>query len=153
MKKSKIYKSNKQTYKTKKQKYKTKKNTPKEISDKLKFNVFTDDVKSEILKLPKHIRDNIHINKNISKLNHSKFSNEVISEEINKLEKIFKKDCIEDISLYDISTETIVDGFVVRKISKGVNIYKTFQGFYTEKDINDFSKNNLNLPSWYHRIN
>ena len=60
-----------------------------------------------------------------------------------------KQKCLNEKSLYDISTEIIIDGFVIIKFAKGINIYKGFNGFYTEKDILEYSTKNINKYCWF----
>ena len=110
----------------------------------------TNYIKSEISKMPKSIQNIIKINKYIKKKELNSDYNKIInSVEIDKLDnKIIKNKCINDISIYNISTEVIIDDFIVRKIPKGIHIYKGFFGFYTEKEILEYSKQNINKASW-----
>ena len=113
------------------------------------MNMIPKKIRDEIMKLPDNIKDMIIINRDIERLTESNFSKAIESEEIHKMEqKLLSNVCETEDSLYDLSTETEIDGYVVRVIPKGANIYKTFQGFITEEDLRKFSESNLDRPSW-----
>jgi endonuclease/exonuclease/phosphatase family metal-dependent hydrolase len=116
----------------------------------------TNYIKSEISKMPKSIKDIIIINKPMNKQDlelpldsNSQYNKIINSEAIDKLYNLMNKKCLLEKSLYDISTEIIIDGFIIRKFPKGINIYKGLYGFYTEKDILKYSKENLNKFVWF----
>jgi endonuclease/exonuclease/phosphatase family metal-dependent hydrolase len=67
---------------------------------------------------------------------------------IQNIERELNEGCVHKKSLYNISKSAIVDGFNVRVIPKGTNIYKTFQGFLTWDAIYNYANNNKNKPSW-----
>jgi hypothetical protein len=100
--------------------------------------------------LPEHIFNKIVFNKPTTGLQSSTFSSYIKNnDEIKKLDEILNNGCVKQISLYELSQPKIVDGWKVRVIKKGTNIYKSFQGFLTENDIIKYTKQNLNNPSWF----
>ena len=142
--------------KTKKIVYNNYSNTNSNTNDTIKNDVVFKDntnyIKSEILNMPQSIQDIIIINKpiKIQELSIKSDYNKIInSAEIDKLDKLMQNRCLLEKSLYDISTEVIIDNFVIRKIPKGINIYKAFNGFYTETDILNYSKQNINNVCWF----
>jgi hypothetical protein len=119
----------------------------------IKINSIEDNInyiKSEILKMPKSIQDIIIINKikPIEQPN-SNYCKLIKSIAINKLDKLLTDKCFNEQSLYDIGTTVIIDGFIVKKIPKGTNIYKGFVSFYKEQDIIQYSQQNINKAVWF----
>jgi hypothetical protein len=122
-----------------------------------KNNIIEDNtnyIKKEILKMPKSIQNIIkidnpipkYINLKIIKTDYNKMINSIAMDNINIL---LNNKCINKPSLYNISTEVIIDDFILRKIPKGINIYKSFYGFYTESDILSYSEQNKNNVAWF----
>jgi hypothetical protein len=120
----------------------------KKLSD-INVNELPEYLKKEVKKIPLELQQKIIVNKNIQTLPPSNFANCVKSSEIQKLEKLLMNNCIKDESLYDLSKPVVIDGFNVRLIKKGTNIYKEFQGFVTKEQILSYSEKNPNKPSWF----
>jgi len=100
--------------------------------------------------LPEHIFNKIIFNKHTYGLPSSSFSSNIKNnDEMLKLDEIFNNGCVKQISLYELSIPKIVDGWKVRVIKKGTNIYKSFQSFLTENDIIKYNEKNLDNPSWF----
>ena len=102
--------------------------------------------------MPKKIQNIIKIDKHTNtnlKLVKSEYNKIINSTEIDKLDNLLNKKCVNEPSLYNISTEIIIDDFIIKKIPKGTNIYKGFNGFYNEVDILTYSKKHINNPSWF----
>ena len=52
-------------------------------------------------------------------------------------------------SFFSLGRPAVVDGFAVHIFPKGMNLYKTFLGFPSEKLINEFTAQNPDRPSWF----
>ena len=103
-----------------------------------KNNIIEDNtnyIKKEILKMPKSIQNIIkidnpipkYINLKIIKTDYNKMINSIAMDNINIL---LNNKCINKPSLYNISTEVIIDDFILRKIPKGINIILLFFFFF-----------------------
>jgi len=114
------------------------------------INLLSEKLRLELQDLSYEIKNKIIINKKLNlNIPNSKFSKYIKSKKINELEnKLLSNICINDKSYYELSTEIIIDGYICRMIPIGTNIYKCFKGFLTENQINNYSKNNLDKPSW-----
>lgn len=128
------------------------KHQPKIINRKLNdinINLLAKDMRDELNRLPKHIRDIIVINKPVHKLQPSNYSNSTGSKEIMDLEeKMINNYCINDKSLYDMTHEEVLDGFVMRVLPAGTNFYNTNHIFITEGQFKDACIYNQNKPIW-----
>ena len=100
--------------------------------------------------LPPEIFNKIKFNRPVLGLPSSSFSSQIKNnKELLKLDSILEKGCVDQPGIYNISKPDIVDGWHVRIIPKGTNIYKSFQGFVTEDQIKKYNKNDPTRPSWF----
>jgi len=121
----------------------------KKLND-IDVNLLPKDMKEELDKLPQHIRDIIIVNTPYypkSFLNgFAKFTK---SKEIIKLEKnMIDNICVADKSIYDMSYEEKIDGFIIRVLPKDINIYRAELYLMSEKKFNDECRKKLDKPIW-----
>jgi len=125
-------------------------NIIKKKLNEIDINLLPSNLREELNKLPQHIKDFIVINREAKPLLASTFSKYIGTKDLIEMEKyIMNNSCVKEQSLYDLSYEEIIDGFVMRVIPKGTKLYKTFEYFITEKQIKEYCKENLYKPAWF----
>lgn len=100
--------------------------------------------------LPQDILKKIRVNQAISPIKDHRFSKYILDNpEIEELEKLVLSGCIKKPSVYDQGRKEKRNGFNVIVFSPGMNLYKAFQGFLTEKQITKYARDNPDMPSWF----
>ena len=104
-----------------------------------------EDIKKDIPK--KYLNRIIFIEKNIFPIKQNNFVKLIGGhEEVKKLDNlIMSNKCLLETSLYKLSEPDKLNGFNIRKIKKGTNIYKSFPGFITENMINEYIKSDYEI--------
>jgi hypothetical protein len=112
------------------------------------INNKSDDVMSSI---PEHMRNKIILNPIVN----AQPTNELFIKDTGSLpvfldiEKEMSNGCIKGQSFWDSLEKTVIDGFNVAIIKKGMNIYKMFAGFVTWNHIEQHCRDNMGNPSWF----
>jgi hypothetical protein len=106
-------------------------------------------IMDEIEKLPLNVKKTLKINKLVESFINTEYAKYIDKPEVKELDKLISSNsCINEKSLYELCDDIMIDGFKIKRLKAGANIYKSFPGFYTEEDITKYCKSNKKTPSW-----